>query len=81
MSNAPYTSTNTIADRLAVHFAAFDYSKLTPANRKSVKRLLLDYLGVAVSGSQSESMKLSVRGAGSTRPWFHRKLQADIRTR
>ena len=55
MSNAPYTSTNTIADRLAVHFAAFDYSKLTPANRKSVKRLLLDYLGVAVSGSQSES--------------------------
>ena len=55
MSHAPYVSTNTIADRLAAHFSAFDYSKLTPANRKSVKRLLLDYLGVAVSGSQSES--------------------------
>ena len=55
MSHAPYVSTNTLADRLAAHFSAFDYSKLTPANRKSVKRLLLDYLGVAVSGSQSES--------------------------
>lgn len=55
MSHTPYVSTNTLADRLAGHFAAFDYSALTPANRKSVKRLLLDYLGVAVSGSQSES--------------------------
>ena len=64
MSHAPYVSTNTIADRLAAHFSAFDYSKLTPANRKSVKRLLLDYLGVAVSGSQSESGQVARKFAG-----------------
>ena len=66
MSHAPYVSTNTIADRLAAHFSAFDYSKLTPANRKSVKRLLLDYLGVAVSGSQSESGQVARKFAGIT---------------
>jgi 2-methylcitrate dehydratase PrpD len=63
MSHTPYASTNTIADRLAAHFAAFDYSALTPANRKAVKRLLLDYLGVAVSGSQSESGEVACKFA------------------
>ena len=54
MSHA-VSSGNNIADQLALHFKNFDYSKLTDANRKAVKRLLLDYVGVAISGSQSES--------------------------
>ena len=48
-------SSQTIAEALADHFHAFDYDRLSDASRKAVKRLLLDYLGVAVSGSQTES--------------------------
>ena len=53
-------SSNTLADQLAAHFKKFDYGHLTEATKKSVKRLLLDYLGVAISGSQSESGRLPV---------------------
>ncbi|MEJ8838166.1 MmgE/PrpD family protein [Ramlibacter sp. AN1133] len=49
------TGKTTLAEQLGAHFAAFDYARVTDANRRSVKRLLLDYLGVAVSGSQTES--------------------------
>ena len=43
----------TIAEQLAAHFQALDYDSLDDASRKALKRLLLDYLGVAVSGSQT----------------------------
>jgi 2-methylcitrate dehydratase PrpD len=47
--------TTTIAARLANHFHQFDYRKLPQASQAAVKRLLLDYLGVALAGSQTES--------------------------
>lgn len=47
--------TTTIAVQLANHFHQFDYRKLPQASQAAVKRLLLDYLGVALAGSQTES--------------------------
>ena len=46
---------DTIAARLAQHFHKLDYRQLSDASRAAVKRLLLDYLGVAIAGSQTES--------------------------
>ena len=46
---------NTIAAQLADHFHKLDYRQLPDASRSAVKRLLLDYLGVAIAGSQTES--------------------------
>lgn len=54
-------SSNTLADQLAAHFKKFEYAHLTEATKKSVKRLLLDYLGVAISGSQSESGQVATK--------------------
>lgn len=48
----------TSAERLAQHFHGFTYAGVSEATRRAVKRLLLDYLGVAVSGSQSESGRI-----------------------
>ena len=45
----------TIANQLAQHFHKFDYRQLPDSSRIAVKRLLLDYLGVAIAGSQTES--------------------------
>src|SRR3954469_380681 len=45
----------TIATQLAEHFHKFEYRQLPDASRTAVKRLLLDYLGVAIAGSQTES--------------------------
>lgn len=45
----------TIANQLAQHFHQFDYRRLPDASRIAIKRLLLDYLGVAIAGSQTES--------------------------
>ena len=45
----------TIATQLAQHFHKFDYRQLSDASHVAVKRLLLDYLGVAIAGSQTES--------------------------
>ena len=47
--------TTTIAAQLASHFQKFDYRRLPEASKAAVKRLLLDYLGVAIAGSQTES--------------------------
>ncbi len=46
---------NTIATQLAQHFHKLDYRQLPDASKSAVKRLLLDYLGVAIAGSQTES--------------------------
>ena len=45
----------TLSQQLALRFSKLSYTHITPAARHSVKRLLLDYLGVALAGSQSES--------------------------
>ncbi len=47
--------TTPIAAQLAHHFHQYDYRQLPDASRAAVKRLLLDYLGVAIAGSQTAS--------------------------
>jgi 2-methylcitrate dehydratase PrpD len=56
----------TYAEQLASHFVSFNYESLTADNRTAVKRLLLDYLGVAVAGSQTGSGEVARRFARST---------------
>jgi 2-methylcitrate dehydratase PrpD len=51
--------TQTAAERVAKHFHDFSYATLTEASRVAVKRLLLDYLGVGLAGSQSASGKIA----------------------
>ncbi len=53
----------THAQQLAARFAKLNYNDLTPESRHAVKRLLLDYLGVALAGSQSESGVIARRFA------------------
>jgi 2-methylcitrate dehydratase PrpD len=48
-------NTPTLAERLGDHFHRQDAAGLTSETRRAVKRLLLDYIGVAVAGSQTES--------------------------
>jgi 2-methylcitrate dehydratase PrpD len=45
----------TSAERLSEHFTRMRHAGLPAATRAAVKRLLLDYLGVALAGSRSES--------------------------
>jgi 2-methylcitrate dehydratase PrpD len=45
----------TIAQQLSRYFIKMDYNRVPEATRHAVKRLLLDYLGVAIAGSQTES--------------------------
>ena len=47
--------TTTLAQRLAERFSRLSYRQIPEDSRHAMKRLLLDYLGVAVAGSQSES--------------------------
>ncbi|HEX2827505.1 MAG TPA: MmgE/PrpD family protein [Burkholderiales bacterium] len=44
-----------ISTTLSGHFLGLRYARLPEDSRKAVKRLLLDYLGVAIGGSASES--------------------------
>jgi len=64
MKNA--STTKTIADQVAAHFSQFNYEGLSDASKKAVKRLLLDYIGVAISGSQTESGKVARKFAAIT---------------
>jgi 2-methylcitrate dehydratase PrpD len=48
----------TSAERLAQHFHSFTYARVSDATRHAVKRLLLDYFGVALAGSQSGSGRI-----------------------
>ena len=45
------------AEKLALRFAGMKYKDLPEPSRHAVKRLLLDYLGVAIGGSQTASGK------------------------
>ena len=49
----------TAAVQLSKHFSKLDYKALPEASRAAVKRLLLDYLGVAIAGSQTESGRIA----------------------
>lgn len=49
----------TYAERLAARFAGLKYHQLPAQSRHAVKRLLLDYLGVAVGGSRTDSGKVA----------------------
>jgi 2-methylcitrate dehydratase PrpD len=53
----------TLAQQLAARFARLSYNDLPAESRHAVKRLLLDYLGVALAGSQSESGVIARRFA------------------
>jgi len=53
----------TIAQSIARHFSALAYESVTEQARVAVKRLLLDYLGVAIAGSQTESGRIACRFA------------------
>jgi 2-methylcitrate dehydratase PrpD len=53
----------TASNQLADHFSRLNYAATPEASRKAVKRLLLDYLGVALAGSQTESGKIACRFA------------------
>lgn len=53
----------TIAQQIAEHFCRLDYRAVPPESRHAVKRLLLDYLGVAIAGSQTESGLVACRFA------------------
>lgn len=64
--NQTSTPSATLADRLGAHFSHFQWNDLTADTRKAVKRLLLDYIGVAVSGSQTESGKVAREFAAVT---------------
>lgn len=55
----------TIAERLAAHFEPFHYDTLPDPTRHAIKRLLLDYLGVAIGGSQTGSGQVARRYAKS----------------
>lgn len=53
----------TIAEKLSDHFLRMSHASLPAATRKAVKQLLLDYLGVALAGSRSDSGKVAIRYA------------------
>lgn len=53
----------TPSEKLAARFAALNYDGISPASRHAVKRLLLDFLGVALGGSQTGSGKIARRFA------------------
>ena len=60
---------STISQQLAAHFSRIDYSTLEAADIAGCKALLLDYMGVALCGSATESGRLAsgmVLGKGGT---------------
>jgi 2-methylcitrate dehydratase PrpD len=49
----------TYAQQLAERFSRLSFRQVPEESRRAVKRLLLDYLGVAVAGSQTESGEIA----------------------
>ncbi|HWI13169.1 MAG TPA: MmgE/PrpD family protein [Burkholderiales bacterium] len=49
----------TLAQQLAEHHARLSYRQIPESSRHAMKRLLLDYLGVAIAGSQTESGRIA----------------------
>jgi 2-methylcitrate dehydratase PrpD len=52
-------SERTLAGQLAEHHARLTYAKIPASSRLAMKRLLLDYLGVAIAGSQTDSGRIA----------------------
>ena len=52
-------TTRTLSEKLAARYADMKYDDVSATNRKAVKRLLMDWLGVAVGGSQTESGRIA----------------------
>jgi Uncharacterized protein involved in propionate catabolism len=69
---APYSMT--LSEQLGHHFARFTERPLTDQARVAMKRLLLDYLGVAIAGSQTATGKISGQFAAS----LEGKLEASL---
>ncbi|NYT24135.1 MmgE/PrpD family protein [Alcaligenaceae bacterium] len=65
-------TTQTYAEILAGHFAGLQYGALNNEKKHALKRLLLDFIGVAVAGSQTASGKVarefskSLKGVGES---------------
>lgn len=55
MKNKNALTQPTLARQLAEHHARLTYAGIPATSRKAMKRLLLDYLGVAIAGSQTDS--------------------------
>ena len=53
----------TYAEQLARRFTVLKYEDVTAYSRHAITRLLLDYLGVAIAGSQTESGRIAGRFA------------------
>src|SRR5215212_10389547 len=53
----------TAAHQLAARFSALTLNDVDAKSRTAVKKLLMDYLGVALAGSQSESGRIARRFA------------------
>ena len=73
----------TLAQQVANRFAKLSYNSLPAASRHAVKRLLLDYLGVALAGSQSESGEIArhfalKHGSGNQSQLFGDKGRASM---
>ena len=49
----------TLAMQIAARHARLSYNQVPAASRHAMKRLLLDYLGVAIAGSQTESGEIA----------------------
>jgi 2-methylcitrate dehydratase PrpD len=47
----------TISEQLARHFASLDYDRIPAKHTADARQLVLDYLGVAIAGSQTESAR------------------------
>jgi len=58
-------SQTTLSTLLSRHICEFSFDKLPLETINAVRRLLLDYVGVAVAGSQTESGKIAREFAAS----------------
>jgi 2-methylcitrate dehydratase PrpD len=56
----------TIGEQLARHFASLDYDRIPAKHTADARQLVLDYLGVAVAGSQTESGRIAREFARKT---------------
>jgi 2-methylcitrate dehydratase PrpD len=64
--STPATSPATASEALASHFAGLTAARLPASLLEQSRTLVLDYLGVAVAGCQSESGRIAARFAAET---------------
>ena len=59
MQKKKSSTSRTLARQLAEHHSRLSYRQIPASGRHAMKRLLLDYLGVAIAGSQTESGEIA----------------------